>query len=158
MMRLHNGAVVTFRLAIDSDQPASEAWRRVLDLRAHTRVIPLTTVTGDALSADALVAGSRFVGRTGLGHRGPFGFEDPMVVDEITPPSGPSAGVARIRKEGNVIRGSITLRVSPSPGGSTVDWQQDIRVRGVPGMLDGLVVAVARLSYAVAIRRLLAGG
>ena len=144
----------TFRLVIGADVGAGEAWRRVLDLRAHSRVIPLTTVTGDALSAEALVPGSRFVARTALG---PVGFEDRMVLDEITAPVDGQPGLARIRKEGEVIRGSILLTVTPEPSGATVVWEQEIRVRGFPGPLDPLVARVARVAYAGAIKRLLRG-
>ena len=147
--------MATFRLGIASDREAADAWRRILDLRAHSRVIPLTSVTGDAMSADGLVAGSRFVARTAVGR---FGFDDPMVIEEIIVPVADRAGLARILKEGNVIRGSIELRVVPGPSGSTVEWRQDIRVRGVPAPLDPLVAFVGRQAYAAAIRRLLAPG
>jgi len=130
-----------------------EAWRRVLDLRAHSRVTPLTTVAGDALSADELRQGSRFVARTAWG---PIGFDDVMVVDEIAAPRDDAPGFARIHKEGSVIRGSIELRVTPRPSGSRVEWVQDVKVRWVPGPLDPVVAWVARRSYAAALRRLLA--
>src|SRR6478609_11154301 len=71
-----------FEVHLDSPLSAPEAWRRILDLRAHTAVIPLTTVTGAALSAAELGPGSRFVARTGLG---PIGFDDTMVVESIVP-------------------------------------------------------------------------
>ena len=57
--------MAAFDVHLDTDLPAAEAWRRVLDLRAHSEVIPLTTVTGDQLEAAALVPGSRFVGPHG---------------------------------------------------------------------------------------------
>jgi len=145
--------VPTFRLALDSRLRPDEAWRRVLDLRAHSRVIPLTTVTGDALSALELRQGSRFVARTALG---PIAVDDAMVVDEITEPHDDAPGMARIHKEGRVVRGSIVLRVTPRPSGSRVEWVQQIRVRWVPALLDPVVAWVARRSYAATLRRLLA--
>jgi hypothetical protein len=81
-----------------------------------------------------------------------------MVVDEIAGPEDGRPGVARIRKEGKVIRGSISLRIQSSGEGSRVEWEQDIGIRGVPRVLDGAVAYVARRSYAAAIRRLLARG
>ncbi|HET7399150.1 MAG TPA: hypothetical protein VFJ94_11590 [Intrasporangium sp.] len=142
-----------FELRLASSLPPQEAWRRVLDLRAHTAVIPLTTLCGDALGADELRPGSRFVARTAVG---PVVVDDPMVIDEIEPPSGAQPGVARIRKEGKVIRGWIALRVGAAPGGSEVEWTQEISVLGVPGAAGRVTAAVARVAYGATLRRLLA--
>ncbi|WP_374971298.1 SRPBCC family protein [Terrabacter sp. BE26] len=145
--------MASFTVHLDSTLPAPEAWRRVLDLHAHTAVIPLTTVTGEAMSADRLVPGSRFVARTGVG---PVGLDDVMVVEAITQPSDDRPGMAWIQKEGNVVRGAIDLRVAPAGSGSTVEWVQQIGVRGVPRLLDPVVARVAELAYRSALRRLLA--
>ena len=144
-----------FEVHLDPPLPAPEAWRRILDLRAHTAVIPLTTVTGDAMAAGELVDGSRFTARTGLG---PVGFDDVMVVDAIVPPTSTSAGHARIRKEGKVVRGAIELTVTPTSAGSAVVWSQRIGVRGVPTVLDPVVSRVARAAYGSTLRRLLSRG
>ncbi|NUO90702.1 MAG: hypothetical protein HOQ18_07745 [Dermatophilaceae bacterium] len=143
-----------FTVVVETGLPADEAWRRLLDLRAHTAVIPLTTLRGEVLTADGLRAGSRFVARTAVG---PLGFDDRMVVDQIAPPQPGGGGSARIRKEGNVVRGRIDLAVTPTAGGSRVEWEQVIRVRPVPAVLDPVVALVARLAYATTIRRLLRG-
>jgi carbon monoxide dehydrogenase subunit G len=143
-----------FTVVADTELPADEAWRRLLDLRAHTRAIPLTTLRGEVLTADGLRAGSRFVARTAVG---PVGFDDRMVVDQISPPSRDGAGSARIRKEGHVVRGQIDLTVVPTGRGSRVEWEQVIRVRPVPAVLDPVVALVARLAYGTTIRRLLRG-
>ena len=142
-----------FAVHLDSPLPAPEAWRRILDLRAHTAVIPLTTVTGTAMAASDLVEGSRFVARTGLG---PVGFDDVMVVQAIVPPTTHSPGTARIGKEGKVVRGRIDLIVTPTASGSAVMWTQRIGVRGVPAFLDPVVAKVAGAAYATALRKLLA--
>lgn len=142
-----------FRVRVETALPAEEAWRRVLDLRAHDELIPLTRVTSGLVAADDLRPGSRFVARTALG---PVGFDDRMVVDEITPPVGLEPGLARIRKEGRVIRGSIELRLAPLPSGSVVDWQQEIGVWGVPRALGWLTAGASRAAYGMALRRLLA--
>ncbi len=128
-----------FEVHLDPPLPAPEAWSRILDLRAHTAVIPLTTVTGDAMVANELVDGSRFVARTGLG---PVGFDDVMVVEAIVPPTPTSAGRARIRKEGKVVRGVIDLTVTPTAAGSAVVWSQQHRGAGGacdprPGRVEG---------------------
>ena len=145
--------MATFRVLLPSPLPADEAWRRVLDLRAHDRLIPLTRVTTGMVPADELGPGSRFVARTGVGL---VGFDDAMVLDEVTPPTGAEPGTARIRKEGKVIRGSIELVVMTRASGSVVDWRQEIRVLGVPRALGWLVAGASRAAYGMALRRLLA--
>ena len=142
-----------FAVRILTPLSAAEAWARVLDLRAHSAVIPLTTLAGDTLYAAGLVPGSRFVARTAVG---PIGFDDMMVVDEVTQPSDGHGAWARIRKEGNVVRGLIELTVTPSGTGSLVEWSQDISVRCVPGVLGPVVARVARAAYGTTLRRLLA--
>ncbi|KRC93042.1 hypothetical protein ASE25_06155 [Terrabacter sp. Root85] len=144
-----------FEVHLDSPLPAPEAWRRILDLRAHMAVIPLTTVTGEAMGASELVEGSRFVARTGVG---PVGFDDVMVVQSVVQPTTHSAGSARIRKEGKVVRGRIDLLVTPTAAGSTVRWTQHIEVRGVPTLLDPVVAKVAGAAYGSTLRKLLARG
>lgn len=142
-----------FTIRLESPLPAPEAWERILDVHAHGEVVPFTTMRGDAMYAAELVPGSRFVARTGLG---PLGFDDPMVVDEVSPPADDEPGVARIRKEGGVIRGWIELTVTPrSHGGSLVEWVQQISVRGVPRAAGPVTAAVARAAYGQALRRLL---
>ena len=141
-----------FDVHLDTDLPAAEAWRRVLNLHAHTEVIPLTTVTGEQMEAAALLPGSRFVARTALG---PVGFDDVMVVDSIEQPLAGSGGRARIHKQGKMIGGTIDLRVTPTAAGSAVDWSQQIRVRGVPRTADPLVARVARAAYGKALGELL---
>ncbi|HET8987463.1 MAG TPA: SRPBCC family protein [Humibacillus sp.] len=144
--------MAAFDVHLDTDLPAAEAWRRVLDLRAHSEVIPLTTMTGDQLEAAALVSGSRFVARTALG---PVGFDDVMVVDSIEQPTDGSGAWARIHKEGKLIHGTIDVTVTPRGSGSTVDWAQQIRVRGVPSVADPMVARVARTAYGRALAELL---
>jgi hypothetical protein len=144
-----------FEVTIDSPLPAPEAWRRILDLRAHGAVIPLTKVSGEALEAGRLAPGSRFVARTGLG---PIGFDDPMLVESCAAPTEHDAGVARIRKEGRTVTGRITLRVTPTATGSVVGWKQRIRVRGVPAVFDAAVARVAEAAYRRALEGLLRRG
>ncbi|TQM65102.1 carbon monoxide dehydrogenase subunit G [Humibacillus xanthopallidus] len=147
--------MAAFDVHLETDLPPAEAWRRVLDLRAHSEVIPLTTVTGDHLEAAALAPGSRFVARTALG---PIGFDDVMVIDSIEQPVDGSGARARIHKEGKLIGGTIDFRVTPTTSGSTVDWVQQISVRGVPRAADPVVARVARTAYGKALRDLLRRG
>ncbi|MEO7132477.1 MAG: hypothetical protein ABIZ07_13995, partial [Dermatophilaceae bacterium] len=116
-----------FTITIETPLSATEAWARVLDLRAHGEVIPFTSLPSDSPAAAALTPGTRFLARTALG---PLGFDDPMVIDEITPPTSTSPGRARIRKEGNVVRGWVELTVTPhGSDASTLEWIQEISVR-----------------------------
>jgi hypothetical protein len=86
-----------------------------------------------------------------------------MVVEVLRAPSLGVPGFARIRKEGNVVRGWIDLVVSDQPGSSPeqprsrVTWSQVLSVRWAPRWLDPLVATVARAAYGWALRRLLQG-
>ena len=142
-----------FEVQIDTRRSPGDAWDRVLDLRLHDLLIPFTRITSGKVPAAELGSGSAFVARTGLG---PVGFDDPMVVEELVRPSDDSAGLARIRKHGKVIRGSIELRITPQPGGSRVKWNQEITVWGVPRALGWMTARVSRAAYGMALRRLLA--
>ncbi|MEO6996737.1 MAG: SRPBCC family protein [Terracoccus sp.] len=144
-----------FEIRIDSPLSAPDAWARILDLRAHSLVIPLTTVTGETLDAAGLTPGSRFNARTGLG---PLGFDDPMVVDELTQPSENTKGYARIRKEGSLVRGDIELTVTPAGNGSVVVWSQRIDVRYVPAFADPVTALVGKAAYGTTVKKLLARG
>ncbi len=141
-----------FSVRIASALSPEQAWARVLDLRSHTAVIPLTTLTGDAMTAEGLAPGSRFVARTGLG---PVGFDDVMVVDEIATPTGAAGSRTLIHKEGRLVRGSIELRVSPTSTGSMLAWDQQISIAGLPGVLDPVVARVAKAAYGQTLRALL---
>lgn len=142
-----------FDIRIESSVPAPTAWGKVLDLRAHSDLIPLTSVTGEALEASDLRPGSRFTARTGVG---PLAVHDRMVVESIEQPSMGAVGTARIRKHGRVIQGVMDLTVTPREGGSTIEWSQDIDVKGVPARAAPVVAAVARAAYAMVLKRLLA--
>ena len=144
-----------FEVTIVSSLPAAEAWRRILDLHAHSEVIPLTTVAGADLDTTSLHPGSRFVARTGVG---PLGVDDVMVIESYTPPTEHDAGVAHIRKEGRAVTGHITLRVAPTTDGCVVTWKQRIGVRGVPTVADVAVARVARAAYRRTLLELLRRG
>ena len=136
-----------FTVDLRCDCPPGEALRRVLDLRAHTRLIPLTTVT-PAVAANQLQPGFRFVARTGVG---PLAFDDVMVVEEI------DAASARIAKQGRIIQGSIALGVTAEPGGSAVRWQQQVRLPWLPSFLQPAAACLLRFGYRRVLKRLLEG-
>lgn len=138
-----------FVVEVPADCAPAEALRRVLDLRAHSRLIPLTTVT-PALSARELAVGSRFVGRTAVG---PVGFDDPMRIEELS--FLPDAE-ARISKQGRVIRGDVRVRATPSPTGSLVRWEQSVHLPWLPGLLQPMAARALQFGYRRVLVRLLA--
>lgn len=136
-------------IQVTSGLSPQEAFARLVDLDAHSAVIPLTTLT----HRPPLQPGSTFVARTALG---PVGFDDPMVVTEYAEPTASTVGRVGFRKTGRWVRGDMVLTVSPdSSRGSRVDWHQDISIRWLPAWFDPVVGGVARLAYATAVRRLL---
>ena len=148
-----------FTVRLDVPLPPEEAWRRVWNLDAHSRLIPLTTLRGDGTGGTPLRAGSRFVARTAVG---PAGLDDVMEVRRFeSPPPGGGEGHAVVVKTGRAIGGSIEAIVEPARregdlgGGSQVQWRQEISLRGIPAVADPLVAAVAKLAYSSVLRRLL---
>lgn len=122
-----------------------EALRRVLDLRAHDRLVPLTRVT-PAVPADELDVGSRFVGRTALG---PVGFEDVMRIEQLTFAPEPQAVIV---KEGRLLRGRVRVTATPSTRGSLVTWEQEVVLPWLPRPLHRVAATVMQAGY----RRVLA--
>lgn len=143
-MPRHTGFVIE----VPIDLPPDEALRRVLDLRAHDRIIPLTRVS-PAMRAEELSVGRRFVARTSLG---PVGFDDPMRIEKLS--FEPAA--ATIVKLGRVIRGVVTVRVVPSGIGGVVRWKQTVQLPWLPVILQPVAARVLRVGYRGVLRRLLA--
>ena len=143
-----------FEITLEAPCPPSEAWARVLDLRAHDRLVPFTRVTEGMVSAAELRPGHRFVACTMVGR---YGFDDVMVVESVEAPSGDRPGRARIVKGGRLVHGAIELTVSAHDGGAAVRWRQDFGVGRLSGPLLAAVAFGARLGYRTVLRRLLAG-
>lgn len=141
-----------FTLRVPADVDAEQAWRRLWDLDAHSAVIPLTRLTGDGTGGRPLTAGGRFVARTGLG---PLAVDDVMEARVFEAPVAGRAGHAEIAKTGRVVQGRIFAEVLPTPTGSKVLWQQEIRLRPVPAVADSIVALVAKAAYGRVVRRLL---
>lgn len=54
------------------------------------------------------------------------------------------------------MRGWAEIEVRPGPGGrARVVWREELRVRFVPGVLDGVVERTARFVFGRAVNRLL---
>lgn len=147
------GRGASFSLRLTTGVTPDEAFRRVLDLRAHDRIIPFTRVS-PALRAEDLRPGTRFVARTGIGV---LGFDDPMRVEAVHAggPSEPASAV--LVKEGRAIRGSIRMQITPTPAGARVDWTQHVRLPWLPGFLQAPAARLLRFGYRRVLTQLLAG-
>lgn len=139
-----------FTISIRSKVPAAHAWRRVLDVRRHGAVVPLTKISAPAFID--LDAGAEFVARTGFRR---LGFDDRMRIVRFEPPTRTSPGRAEIIKTGESIRGSIRADFAQAASGSLLRWEQEISVPALPRWADPLVGAVAQLAYGLALRALL---
>ncbi|GAA4052618.1 SRPBCC family protein [Streptomyces shaanxiensis] len=143
--------VANFLLERTVPLPLPEAWRRLTEWPRHADVVPLTRVR--VTTPEPTHEGTRFVARSGLG---PLSFEDPMEVTVWQPPGDDTPGRCRLEKRGRVITGWAEIEVRPGPGGrARVVWREELRVRFVPGVLDGVVERAARYVFGRAMNRLL---
>ncbi|MFD7712920.1 SRPBCC family protein [Streptomyces sp. NPDC059785] len=134
-----------------SPSPVGETWRRLTEWERHADVAPLTRVT--VRTPPPNHEGTFFVARSGIG---PLAVDDPMEVVEWRPPEADGAGRCRLEKRGSVITGWAEIEVGPDTGGgSRVVWREDLRVRGVPRLLDRQVAWVARKAFGRAVDGLL---
>lgn len=137
-----------FEIRLEPDLPAAEAFRRILDLDAHTQLIPFTVVRHSGVAE-----GHTLVARTGIG---PLAIDDSMLIEGYAEPAAERTGRCRIRKTGRWVRGEIELIVAPrGPDACSVRWRQLIRIRGVSAVVDPLVRVVARAAYGQVLRKLL---
>lgn len=143
-----------FDLRLTSALPPAAAWARVLDLRAHDRLIPFTRVTAGLAPAAELRPGHRFTACTMFGR---VGFDDSMVIESISAPSGTAPGHARIVKTGRFVLGAVELTVSAHDGGSTLRWSQDFALGRLARPVRWAAALVAPVFYRATLRRLLRG-
>ena len=131
--------------------PLDEAWRRLTVWPRHGEVVPLTRVR--VVTPGATREGTRFVARSGIG---PLGFDDVMDVTVWQPPGDGLPGRCRLEKRGRVVLGWAEIEVHPGPGGRTrVVWREEVRLRFLPGVFDGVVAGVGRVVFGRAANRLL---
>ncbi|WP_128437388.1 SRPBCC family protein [Streptomyces cyaneus] len=143
--------MVTFLLERTVPLPHDEAWRRLTEWPRHGEVVPLTRVT--VTTPPPTHVGSRFVARSGIG---PLAFDDPMEVTVWEPPDADTPGLCRLEKRGRVVTGWAEIEVRPGPGGrARVVWREELRVRLLPGMFDGVLERAARYVFGRAVNRLL---
>ncbi|MGX1915168.1 SRPBCC family protein [Streptomyces phaeochromogenes] len=143
--------MVQFCVRRDSGLGAGEAWRRLTMWERHGDVVPLTRITLVPRAGGGV--GTVFVARSGVGA---LAFDDPMEVAVWRPPAEGRAGFCRLVKRGSFVTGWAEIEVrSGVGGGSRVVWREELRVRGVPRVLDSLVGWVARWVFGRAVDRLL---
>ncbi|MEW2805798.1 SRPBCC family protein [Streptomyces massasporeus] len=131
--------------------PLDEAWRRITRWPGHGEAVPLTVVR--VVPPGPTREGSRVVARSGAG---PLAFDDPMEVTVWQPPQAGAAGMCRMEKRGRVVLGWAELEVRPGPGGRTrVIWREEIRIRFLPSLFDGVVRRSSRYVFGRALNRLL---
>lgn len=131
--------------------PPDEAWRRITTWPRHGEVVPLTEV--GAVPPGPTRVGTVVVARSGVGV---LAFDDPMEVTVWQPPRDGAGGMCRLEKRGRVVLGWAELEVRPGPGGrSRVVWREEIRVRFVPSVFDGVVRRSSRYVFGRALNRLL---
>ncbi|CAM5262362.1 SRPBCC family protein [Streptomyces coeruleorubidus] len=131
--------------------PLDEAWRRITLWPRHGEVVPLTAVRVDPPGPTRV--GTLVVARSGAGA---LAFDDPMEVTVWQPPEDGAPGMCRLEKRGRVVLGWAELEVRPGPGGRTrVVWREEIRVRLLPSLFDGVVRRSARYVFGRALNRLL---
>ncbi|MGW0465195.1 SRPBCC family protein [Streptomyces sp. NPDC003027] len=149
-----------FRIERTTALPAAEAWRRLTDWAAHGARVPLTRIR--VLTPGPPGVGTRFVARTGLGR---LAFDDPMEVVRWEPPPGwgaPQDGaverpaVCLLEKRGRLVLGRARIEVYAGPsGGSRAVWTEELRVRGVPRVLDPVLALAGRRLFGRAMDGLL---
>ncbi|GAA2894395.1 hypothetical protein GCM10011428_03910 [Streptomyces violaceus] len=128
--------------------PLDEAWRRITEWRRHGEGVPLTRV--GPVPSEPTRVGTLVVARSGVG---PLSFDDPMEVTVWEPPEDGAPGMCRLEKRGSVVLGWAELEVRPGPGGRTrVVWREEIRIRLLPSLFDGVVRRSARYVFGRALK------
>ncbi|MDA2805079.1 SRPBCC family protein [Nocardiopsis suaedae] len=128
-----------------------EVWLRLTDWTRHGEHIPLTRVTVEPPGPTGV--GTRLSARTGIG---PVGFDDLMEVVRWTPPSEGRPGLCRLEKRGSLVTGWAEIIVGGDGGRSRVLWREEVRVAGLPRVLDRPAAWGGRLVFGRLVRALLA--
>jgi hypothetical protein len=143
--------VALFLVFRDTALRADEAWRRLTVWERHADVVPLTRIR--VLTPPPRGAGTVFVARTGVGR---LAFDDRMEVVVWRPPRDGAPGLCRLVKRGHLVLGWAEIEVRTARGdGSQVMWREEVRVRGLPRIVDPLLGRAGRLMFGRAVNRLL---
>ncbi|MGI5379162.1 SRPBCC family protein [Streptomyces sp. CA-251387] len=143
--------MVTFLVERTVPLPLDEAWRRLTEWPRHGEAVPFTRVS--VTTPEPTHEGTLVVARSGVG---PLSFDDPMEVTVWQPPKGDSPGLCRLEKRGRVVRGWAEIEVRHGPGGrARVVWREELGVRWLPGLFDGVLERTGRYVFGRAVNRLL---
>ncbi|WP_164412465.1 SRPBCC family protein [Streptomyces salinarius] len=143
--------MATFSLERTVPLTPGEAWRRLTRWERHGDTVPLTRVTAGPPGPTR--RGTLVVARTGAG---PLAFDDPMEVTVWQPPREDAPGRCRMEKRGGVVRGWAEIEVSAEPGGrARVVWREELDVRLLPSLFDGVLARSGRLVFGRTVDRLL---
>ncbi|QIQ06247.1 SRPBCC family protein [Streptomyces liangshanensis] len=145
--------MTAFRIERTTPLAAEEAWRRLTDWPAHADQVPLTTISVPTPGPTRV--GTVFVARSAVGA---VGFDDPMEVVLWEPPAGDAPGRCRLEKRGTAVLGWAEIHVRARGGGSSVTWEEDLRLRLLPGAFGPLTARAGRRVFGRAVDRLLRGG
>ena len=138
-----------FATCAEAQAPAADVWRLVTDWPAHSRFVPLTTVTRTGGGPPGV--GERFTARTGIGR---LAFDDLMEVVEWVPPDGGAAGRCVVAKLGRVLLGHAVIEVTPlSPHGCRVTWSEVVEI--APTLLTRAAAPLVTLAGEVGLGRVL---
>ncbi|MFE0175774.1 SRPBCC family protein [Streptomyces sp. NPDC059002] len=140
-----------FQFTKDVPLPAAETWSRLTAWERHADAVPLTRVR--VRTPPPTRVGTVFVARSALG---PIGFDDVMEVVEWQPPRDPAPGRCRLEKRGTFVTGWAEIEVYPHTPHSRVIWREDLRVRHLPALCDGLLARVSVRMFTRAVTRLTA--
>ncbi|MFE9702145.1 SRPBCC family protein [Streptomyces sp. NPDC005930] len=143
--------MATFSFVRTAPLAPEEAWRRLTHWERHGDTVPLTRVTADPPGPTR--RGTVVVARTGAG---PLGFHDAMEVTVWQPPREDSPGRCRLEKRGRVVRGWAEIEVRSGPGGRTrVGWREELDVRLLPSLFDGVLGRSGRYVFGRTVDHLL---
>jgi hypothetical protein len=149
---LYDRRVTAFRIDRTTPLSPEEAWRRLTDWPAHADQVPLTTISVPTPGPTRV--GTVFVARSVLGTAG---FDDPMEVVVWEPPGPGAPGRCRLEKRGTAVVGWAEIHVRAEVAGSFVRWEEDLRLRRLPRLLDPLTARAGRVVFGRAVDRLLRG-
>ncbi|MGV9279132.1 SRPBCC family protein [Streptomyces sp. NPDC003730] len=143
--------MATFSFVRTAPLAPEEAWRRLTRWERHGDTVPLTRVTADPPGPTR--RGTVVVARTGAGR---LVFDDAMEVTVWQPPREDSPGRCRLEKRGRVVRGWAEIEVRPGPGGRTrVGWREELDVRLLPSLFDGVLGRSGRYVFGRTVDHLL---
>ena len=142
-------ATVTFRVRSGFDVSPRAVWDELIDWEGHGKWIPMTRM--DVQPGDPTAVGTSFTAYTGIGR---VALEDRMQVVECTWDEDTETGRCEIEKLGPVLTGRAGFTVSPTPGGASVDWFEDVVIPYLPQFLTPAAGWIGTAGFRHGMRRL----